>query len=124
MKRILAISLAVACSLTAAFAQPGGREEGQNVPGAGRRWVPEPDPEYIIYSSRANMPFGAGATNFDGRSHNNSPTFFIYPDGKRGLCVGHGTDKCEQCGFCMSGEMASVFSFRPDTIFAGLKLRV
>ena len=82
MKRILAISLAVACSLTVAFAQPGGREEGQNVPGAGRRWVPEPDPEYIIYSSRANMPFGAGATNFDGRSHNNSPTFFIYPDGK------------------------------------------
>lgn len=50
-------------------------------------------------------------------------TNFIYPDGSRGLCVGHGTDKCEQCGFCMSGEMASVFAFKPDTIFAGLKLR-
>jgi hypothetical protein len=50
-------------------------------------------------------------------------TNFIYPDGSRGLCIGHGTDKCDQCGFCMSGEMASVFSFKPDTIFAGLKLR-
>ena len=48
MKRILTIATAVACSFTVAFAQPGGREEGQNVPGAGRRWVPEPDPEYII----------------------------------------------------------------------------
>ena len=51
-------------------------------------------------------------------------TDFVYPDGSRGLCVGHGTEKCDQCGFCMAGEMASVFSFRPDTIFAGLKLRV
>ena len=50
-------------------------------------------------------------------------TNFIYPDGSRGLCVGHGTDKCERCGFCMSGEMASVFAFKPDMIFAGLKLR-
>ena len=50
-------------------------------------------------------------------------TNFIYPDGSRGLCIGHGTDKCDQCGFCMSGEMASVFAFKPDTIFAGLKLR-
>lgn len=51
-------------------------------------------------------------------------TDFVYPDGSRGLCIGHGTDTCDKCGFCMSGEMASVFSFRPDTIFAGLKLRV
>ena len=50
-------------------------------------------------------------------------TNFIYPDGSRGLCIGHGTDTCDKCGFCMSGEMASVFSFKPDTIFAGLKLR-
>ena len=26
-------------------------------------------------------------------------------------------------GFRMSGEMASVFAFKPETIFAGLKLR-
>ena len=50
-------------------------------------------------------------------------TNFIYPDGKRGLCIGDGTETCDKCGFCMAGEMASVFAFKPDTIFAGLKLR-
>lgn len=51
-------------------------------------------------------------------------TNFIYPDGSRGLCVGYGTDKCAQCGFCMAGEMSSVFHSCPDTIFAGFKLRM
>lgn len=51
-------------------------------------------------------------------------TNFIYPDGSRGNCVGMGTDTCKECGFCMAGEMASVFNFCPDTIFAGLKLRL
>ncbi len=51
-------------------------------------------------------------------------TNFIYPDGSRGLCIGNGTDICNNCGFCMAGEMACVFAFKPDTIFAGLKLRV
>lgn len=51
-------------------------------------------------------------------------TNFIYPDGSRGLCIGNGTETCRDCGFCMSGEMASLFAFRPDTVFAGLKLRV
>lgn len=50
-------------------------------------------------------------------------TYFIYPDGTRGNCAGMGTDICRQCGFCMAGEMASVFDFCPDTILAGLKLR-
>ncbi|MCQ2146128.1 MAG: radical SAM protein [Bacteroidales bacterium] len=51
-------------------------------------------------------------------------TNFIYPDGERGLCVGYGTDKCRQCGFCMAGEMSSVFHFSIDTLFAGFKLRM
>lgn len=51
-------------------------------------------------------------------------TNFIYPDGSRGLCAGDGTDICDNCGFCMAGEMASLFSFRPDTVLAGLRLRV
>ncbi|MCQ2341913.1 MAG: radical SAM protein [Paludibacteraceae bacterium] len=63
-------------------------------------------------------------------------TNFIYPNGQRGLCVGiqqeilRGhvsyvpTDTCKQCGFCMSGEMASVFHFCPDTLLAGFKLRM
>ena len=63
-----------------AAAQPGGREVGQNIPGAGRRFIPDPDPVNVVLNRRAAMPFGAGATNFDGRSFNNAPTFFVYPD--------------------------------------------
>lgn len=50
-------------------------------------------------------------------------TNFIYPDSSRGNCIGEGTAICNDCGFCMAGEMASVFNFCPDTILAGLKLR-
>ncbi len=31
---------------------------------------------------------------------------------------------CEQCGFSMAGEMDTVFHFCPETILAGLNLRV
>lgn len=51
-------------------------------------------------------------------------TNFIYTDGSRGLCLGYGTDQCRVCGFCMAGEMASVFHFKPDTILSGFKLRM
>ena len=51
-------------------------------------------------------------------------TNFIYTEGTRGLCLGYGTDQCRVCGFCMAGEMASVWNFKPDTILAGFKLRM
>lgn len=51
-------------------------------------------------------------------------TNFVYPDGSHGNCIGEGTDICNDCGFCMAGEMASVFNFCPDTILAGLSLRM
>lgn len=51
-------------------------------------------------------------------------TNFIYPDGSRGLCIGYGTEQCRLCGFCMAGEMASVFHFCPDTLLSGFKLRM
>ncbi|MBR6881571.1 MAG: hypothetical protein IKN06_01215 [Bacteroidales bacterium] len=79
MKRLIWTVVAMATCLVGA-AQPGGREVGQNVPGAGRRFIPDPDPENVVLNRRAAMPFGAGATNFDGRSFNNAPTFFVYPD--------------------------------------------
>ncbi len=50
-------------------------------------------------------------------------TSFVYADGSRGYCAAMNTDICNRCGLCMSGEMASVFNFCPDTILAGLKLR-
>ena len=81
MRKLVSFTLSLILS-AAAFAQPGGREVGQNVPGAGRRFIPDPDPENVVLNRRAAMPFGAGATNFDGRSFNNAPTFFVYPDGK------------------------------------------
>ena len=50
---------------------------------------------------------------------------FIHPDGtKREECEGKTLDLCENCCFCMSGEMRAVMNFKPDTLLAGLKLRV
>ena len=51
-------------------------------------------------------------------------TNFIYTDGSRSLCLGYGTEQCRVCGFCMAGEMASVWGFKLDTILAGFKLRM
>jgi MoaA/NifB/PqqE/SkfB family radical SAM enzyme len=52
-------------------------------------------------------------------------TNFIMPDGTRlPECQGRKAQVCDRCGFCMAGEMHSVFHFKPDTILAGLKLRV
>ena len=47
---------------------------------------------------------------------------FIYCDGRRSpQCLDDPTCAlCSQCGFSMAGEMSAVFSFRPDTLLAGL----
>jgi len=39
-------------------------------------------------------------------------------------CGGSAHGLCEECGFCMAGEMNSVMTLKPDTIFAGMKLRM
>lgn len=52
-------------------------------------------------------------------------TNFILPDGTRLTeCAGKSAGVCDRCGFSMAGEMRSVFDFKPDTIFAGMKLRM
>lgn len=48
---------------------------GRNVPGRGPAFQLPPLPEYVVYSVRDS----SGRT-FDGRSSNNAPIFFIYPD--------------------------------------------
>ena len=49
---------------------------------------------------------------------------FILVDGtKLAECPGSIAGVCDKCGFCMAGEMHSVMTLKPDTIFAGLKLR-
>ena len=51
-------------------------------------------------------------------------TNFIYADHKRANCAGEELGICRDCGLCMAGEMNAVFNFCPDTILAGLKLRL
>lgn len=52
-------------------------------------------------------------------------TNFIMPDGLRlPECQGREAGVCDRCGFCMAGEMSSLFSLKMDTIRAGMKLRV
>ena len=52
-------------------------------------------------------------------------TNFILPDGTRlDECQGKTQDICDKCGFSMAGEMSSLFRFRVDTIWNGLKLRM
>lgn len=50
---------------------------------------------------------------------------FILSDGTRlGECQGKTAGICDRCGLSMAGEMNAVFNLRPDTILAGMKLRV
>lgn len=50
---------------------------------------------------------------------------FILADGTRlEQCAGAKAGICDQCGLCMAGEMRSVMTLKPDTIFAGMKLRI
>lgn len=50
---------------------------------------------------------------------------FILADGTRlDECPGKTAGLCGRCGFAMSGEMASVMRLKPDTILAGLRLRI
>ncbi|MBO4543046.1 MAG: radical SAM protein [Bacteroidales bacterium] len=50
---------------------------------------------------------------------------FIFLDGTSLLeCGGVQLGLCDKCGYSMCGEMASVMHFKPDTLLAGLNLRV
>lgn len=49
---------------------------------------------------------------------------YIMNDGtKMAQCPGKALDVCDDCGFCMAGEMHALLRLRPDTIFAGLNIR-
>jgi hypothetical protein len=50
---------------------------------------------------------------------------FIRVDGSRlPDCGGTASGLCDKCGYCMAGEMNSVMNLKPDTIMAGMKLRM
>ncbi len=50
---------------------------------------------------------------------------FYLPDGTYcDTCEGKNWNLCNECGFCMAGEMKSLVTLKPDTIISGLKLRI
>jgi len=50
---------------------------------------------------------------------------YILVDGKRlSQCPGRVFGVCDDCGFCMAGEMYAVLRLKPETLLAGLKLRL
>ena len=83
MKRIIVLFACLSALSLSVAAQPGGREEGADIPGMGRRWIPDPDPENVVLTQRGTSPFTFGGdTQAQGRSFNNAPTFFLYPDAR------------------------------------------
>lgn len=52
-------------------------------------------------------------------------TNFIFSDGSKApKCMGYTHNVCDRCGFSMGGEMRSVWLLKPDTLLAGMKLRM
>ena len=52
-------------------------------------------------------------------------TNFIFSDGSRSpKCMGYTHHVCDRCGFSMGGEMYAIAHLKPDTILAGLSLRM
>ncbi|MBR3244748.1 MAG: radical SAM protein [Parasporobacterium sp.] len=50
---------------------------------------------------------------------------FILTDGTRlRTCPGQMIKICDDCGFCMAGEMYCVMHLKPDTLLAGMNLRM
>ena len=85
--------------------------------------------EIIDYKKRG-YPIMNSVSGLKLMRHNQFPkdcwvSNFILADGtKLAECPGKSAAVCDQCGFCMAGEMRSVFTLKPDTILAGLKLRL
>jgi len=84
----------------------------------------------IIKKKKAGYPIMNSVSGLKLMKHNNFKkqcwvTNFILPDGTRLTeCQGKTAQVCDYCGLAMAGEMNSVFSLKPDTIFAGMKVRL
>lgn len=73
-KKLLILSAALL--LCAALSAQQIERVGRNVPGRGPGFQLPPLPEYVAWSVR-----DTSSRTFEGRSSNNAPLFFIYPDG-------------------------------------------
>ncbi|MDL2243650.1 radical SAM protein [Bacteroidales bacterium OttesenSCG-928-J19] len=84
----------------------------------------------IIAKKKAGYPIMNSVSGLKLMKHNNFKKHcwvsnFILSDGTRLTeCAGKTAGVCDQCGFSMAGEMNSVFNLKPDTILAGMKLRM
>ncbi|GHV67549.1 hypothetical protein FACS1894199_13250 [Bacteroidia bacterium] len=86
--------------------------------------------DLLIAKKKAGYPIMNSVSGLKLMKHNHFKkqcwvTNFILADGTRlRECQGKTAGICDQCGLSMSGEMKSILSFKPDTIFAGMKLRM
>jgi MoaA/NifB/PqqE/SkfB family radical SAM enzyme len=86
--------------------------------------------DLIIEKKKNGYPIMNSISGLKLMKHNNFKkqcwvTNFILSDGVRLTeCQGKTAGICDRCGLSMAGEMHSVFSLKPDTIFAGMKLRM
>ncbi|MDR0427342.1 MAG: radical SAM protein [Dysgonamonadaceae bacterium] len=86
--------------------------------------------DLVIRMKKQGYPIMNSVSGLKLMKHNNFKkecwvSNFITSDGTRLTeCAGKTAGVCERCGLSMAGEMASVFSLKPDTIFAGMKLRM
>ncbi|MDR0501150.1 MAG: radical SAM protein [Coriobacteriales bacterium] len=86
--------------------------------------------DQIIALKRQGYPIMNSISGLRAMKHNKFPkecwvTNFIMIDGTRlDQCQGYAAGVCDRCGFCMAGEMHSVMHLKPDTLLAGLHLRL
>ncbi|MDH8702054.1 MoaA/NifB/PqqE/SkfB family radical SAM enzyme [Dysgonomonadaceae bacterium PH5-43] len=86
--------------------------------------------DLIIKMKKQGFPIMNSVSGLKLMKHNNFDkqcwvSNFILSDGTRlSECSGKTAGICDKCGLSMAGEMKSVFSLKPDTIFAGIKLRI
>ncbi|MDL2290183.1 radical SAM protein [Paludibacteraceae bacterium OttesenSCG-928-F17] len=84
----------------------------------------------VIEYKKKGYPIMNSVSGLKLMKHNNFKKYcwvsnFITVDGTKSPdCGGTALGLCDRCGYCMAGEMNSVMSLRPDTIMAGLKLRM
>ncbi|MDR3268034.1 MAG: radical SAM protein [Tannerella sp.] len=84
----------------------------------------------IIRKKKAGYPVMNSISGLKLMKHNHFSkqcwvTNFILPDGTRLTeCQGKTAGICDRCGLSMAGEMNAVFHLKPDTVFAGMRLRM
>ncbi|MCL2133607.1 MAG: radical SAM protein [Bacteroidales bacterium] len=84
----------------------------------------------IIKMKQSGYPIMNSKSGLKLMKHNNFKkqcwvSNFILVDGSRlDECPGKYAKVCDKCGYGMAAEMKSVFSFKPDTLLAGMRLRV